>query len=90
MELKNATVRHALNEFIEVYGAPSHCKTQDHAERIANIYHRELSKQFTEETFRQGLDIAWNQARKFPVIADFHRGFDAPEKYEPNFKGYNK
>jgi len=44
-----------------------------------------------EETFGEGLTIAWNQSRRFPVVADFHRGFDAPGDIgaeDDQIKGY--
>ena len=80
MNLKIETVSSALEELADAYGAPRHIEDKEHMGRVIGLYHRELSKQFTEETFGEGLTIAWNQSRRFPVVADFHRGFDAPEK----------
>ena len=52
----------------------------DRMARAIDIIHRELSKHYTEETFKDALTVAWQQARKFPCVADFHRGFDAPKR----------
>jgi len=80
MTLNRETVKTAFIEFSLVFGMPKHIDSENKMAGVVDIYHRELSKQFTEETFGEGLTIAWNQSRRFPVVADFHRGFDAPDK----------
>jgi len=79
MNLKIETVSSALEELADAYGAPRHIEDKEHMGRVIGLYHRELSKQFTDEQFKDALTIAWQQARRFPVVADFHRGFDAPD-----------
>lgn len=89
MNLKITTVAKAYAEFGERYGWDRHASTQEAKKRIVFLDHRELSKLFSEEDFPKGLSIAWQQARRFPVIADFHRGFDAPTKpAEVNLNDY--
>jgi len=91
MKLKTETVANALLEFTEALGSPDHIKTAPQMDRLIFLYHRELSKLYTEEKFPAALSIAWQQARRFPVLSDFHRGFDSPEtikESEPDFKGY--
>ena len=78
MKLERTTVVQAYIEFGERYGWPIHADTDARKSRIIDIDHRELSKLYTEERFHDALAIAWQQARRFPVVADFHRGFDAP------------
>lgn len=82
MNLKKETTDKALGEFAKVFGLPPHLKDGDNLRTALEILHRELSRQYTEETFPEALEIAWQQARRFPCIADFHRGFDAPERDE--------
>ena len=79
MNLKRETVKQAFSEFGELRGWPPEIKTDEQAKRLIDVNHRELSKWLTEETFPEALSIAWQQARRFPVVADFHRGFDAPK-----------
>ena len=80
MVLSKETVISAFREFAVVFGVPDHLKEKDRMARAIDIIHRELSKHYTEETFKDALTVAWQQARKFPCIADFHRGFDAPKR----------
>jgi len=79
MKLDRATVAKAYLEFGERYGWPIHADTDAKKSRIVDIDHRELAKLYSEERFPDALTIAWQQARRFPVVADFHRGFDAPK-----------
>ena len=79
MNLKRETVKQAYLELGERHGWPPGAKTDEQKRRIVDVDHRELSKWLTEETFPEALSIAWQQARRFPVVADFHRGFDAPK-----------
>jgi len=78
MKLTIETVEKSLKEISEAYGVPAHIQTMSQMDRMIFLYHRELAKLYTEETFPAALSVAWQQARRFPVIADFHRGFDAP------------
>jgi len=79
MKLEKETVATAIKELAEAYGTPQHIQTREQMDRLITLYHRELSKLCTEEKFPDALTIAWQQARRFPVVADFHRGFDAPK-----------
>ena len=91
MKLKIETIGTATREFAEAFGAPAHITSPEKMERLVFLYHRELSKIYTEEKFPDALSIAWQQSRRFPVLADFHRGFDSPESIkdsQPSFKGY--
>ena len=83
MKLSKETVELSLKEFVDALGAPQHVKTIKDMDKVINLYHRELSKYHSEETFPAALSIAWQQARRFPCIADFHRGFDAPVNHGP-------
>lgn len=78
MTLKYQTVAVAYLEFAERFGWPRHADTKAKQKRVVEIDYRELARIYTEETFGRALCVAWQQARKFPCIADFHRGFDAP------------
>ena len=80
MKLERRTVALAYIEFGERHGWPLHLDTDQKKKRAVDIDHRELSKLYTEEKFPDAVSIAWQQARRFPVIADFHRGFDAPSR----------
>ena len=91
MKLKLETIGTASCEFAEAFGAPAHISSPEKMERLVFLYHRELSKIYTEEKFPAALSIAWQQARRFPVLADFSRGYDCPEtikEREPNLEGY--
>ena len=93
MKLKIETIGTATCEFAEAFGAPAHITSPEKMERLVFLYHRELSKIYTEEKFPAALSIAWSQARRFPVLADFNRGYDAPRSIkedEPDFTGYYK
>ena len=79
MKLSRDTVKEAYIEFGLRFGWPVHAKTDQEKRRIIDIDHRELSKIYSEEKFPAALTIAWQQARRFPCLADFHRGFDAPK-----------
>ena len=78
MKLQRNTVRDAYVEFGHRFVWPPHADTDYKKTFIIDVDHRELSKLYTEETFPEALSVAWAQARKFPCVADFHRGFDAP------------
>jgi hypothetical protein len=80
MKLKKETVTLAYLDFATRFGWPQHAKDNETRKAIVAIDHRELSKHYSDEQFKDALSIAWQQARRFPCIADFHRGFDAPEK----------
>ena len=88
MKLSRDTVKKAYIEFGERFDWPPHAKTDEQKSRIIDLDWRELSKQYSDETFRDALTVAWQQARRFPVLADFHRGFDAPESNEVDMNGY--
>ena len=79
MQLSKETVIKTFSEFATVLGLPAHLSNPEKLSEAMTILHRELSKQYSEEQFATASSIAWQQARRFPVIADFHRGFDAPE-----------
>ena len=91
MKLTISTVANALLEFTEALGAPDHINSSEKMDRLIFLYHRELAKVYTEEKFPAALAIAWNQARRFPVLSDFHRDFNAPtsiKENEPNLSDY--
>lgn len=77
-ELKRETVKKAYKEFYDRFGLPAHVETEAQLRRIIDLDHRELAKRYNEDSFPKALSIAWQQARKFPCVPDFHRGFDAP------------
>jgi hypothetical protein len=79
MALEREDVKAAVLEFVKVFGLPDHLKDPDALSFCVDVYHRELSKKFDKYSFEDALSIAWQQARRFPCISDFHRGFDAPE-----------
>ena len=78
MKLTRETVKKAYGEFASLHGWPPHADTDDKKKRMIDLAFREFARVYTEESFEAARRIAWNQARKFPVPADFHRGWEAP------------
>jgi hypothetical protein len=76
MRLKLETVKDELNRFAVAYGWPAHCNTKQDCEMVALIYHTELEKHYTEESFNLAATIAWTKARRFPPVSDFFEGYD--------------
>lgn len=79
MKLERETVKEAIRDFSKVHGWPRHIETDTDKRDLIDIMHRELSRLYSEEQFDAACATAWQQARRFPIIADFYRGFDAPE-----------
>lgn len=90
--LKRDAVRDAYAEFGARFNWPAHAKNLEDKRKIIDFDYCELKKMFSEETFPSALAVAKAQARKFPCIADFYRGFDPPaiakdqavKKYPPH------
>jgi hypothetical protein len=81
MKLKRATVENAFQEYADMYGWAKHLEDPVRLNNAIDGFHRELSKDFSEENFGAGLYIAMRQARGPQLrLPDFHRGFDAPDK----------
>lgn len=74
------TVKDALFDFAAAYGWPQHIEKSEQITKIVDLYNRELSRTYTDADFSKGVAIAWDQCRKFPVVSDFHRGWDAPAR----------
>lgn len=92
MNLKIETVRDTLNDFGKAYAIPTHINGVEMLEDVIWIYHRELSKHYSDEKFRaKGATIAWTKTRKFPAVSDFFEGFDGnntAQTAEELLKGY--
>ena len=77
--LSRDTVRDAYIEFGKRFGWPDHAKTDEHKKFIIDFDHERLAVLYNDQTFPAALGIAKDQARRFPCIADFYRGFEAPK-----------
>ena len=78
MKLKYETVQDAYKEFVMAFGMPQHIKSEIHYEKMIRLFHRELSKMFSEKTFADAVTIAWQQAVRLPVPANFYKGKAIP------------
>lgn len=88
MELQRETVKAVLLDFVAVYDWPSHVNSTDKMRAVVTVYHKELSKSFTEDTFSRAVNIAWSRARGFPFVSDFHEFGKLPQKAENPLSGY--
>lgn len=91
MNLKKETVARAYSDFGLRFGWPAHSKDDEDRKKIVKFDHAILADMFSEEGFADALMIAKAQARKFPCVADFYRGYDAPSitKQEKALKKYS-